>query len=115
MAYTIKELADIAGVSVRTLHYYDQIGLLQPAYIYDNGYRIYEAPELTRLQHILFFRSLDFSLKEIQEILDASSYDVRRLLEEQKKLTITRVKLSMLMESIDWRNPVRSEGLAYVA
>ncbi len=58
MSYTVKELADLSGVSVRTLHYYDEIGLLQPSYIETNGYRYYEEKELLLLQQILFFREL---------------------------------------------------------
>ncbi len=60
--YTVKELSTLAGVSVRTLHYYDQIGLLSPARIAENGYRQYDNAALLRLQQILFYRELDFKL-----------------------------------------------------
>lgn len=75
MAYTVKELAKLSGVSVRTLHFYDEIDLLKPAYYGENGYRYYEEPELLRLQQILFFRELDFELKQIQQILGRSDYN----------------------------------------
>lgn len=74
MAYTVKELAKLSGVSVRTLHFYDEIGILKPAYLGENGYRYYEEAELLRLQQILFFRELDFELKQIQQILGRSDY-----------------------------------------
>ncbi len=79
--YTVKELSTLAGVSVRTLHYYDQIGLLRPAKIAENGYRQYDDAALMRLQQILFYRELDFSLKEIIALLDAPDFDQIKALE----------------------------------
>jgi len=73
--YTVKQLAELSGVSVRTLHHYDEIGLLEPAYVGDNGYRYYEEEELLRLQQILLHRELGFSLKEIGALLDDPSFD----------------------------------------
>ena len=73
--YTVKELSSLAGVSVRTLHYYDQIGLLSPARIAQNGYRQYDDAALLRLQQILFYRELDFKLKDIKELLDAPDFE----------------------------------------
>jgi DNA-binding transcriptional MerR regulator len=68
----IKEFAEVTGVSVRTLHYYDEIGLLVPAFVEQNtGYRYYDETSLLRMQEILFYRELDFSLKSIGEILAA--------------------------------------------
>jgi DNA-binding transcriptional MerR regulator len=69
MAYTVKQMADMAGVSVRTLHYYDQIGLLKPETYSRSGYRLYSETSVTRLQQILFFREMDFNLKEICQIM----------------------------------------------
>ncbi len=63
--YTIKELADLAGITTRTLRYYDQLGLLKPAEIGENGYRYYDRGNLLNLQQILFFRELDVPLKQI--------------------------------------------------
>ena len=66
MSYTVKQLADLAGVSPRTLHYYDQIGLLRPEKVARNGYRCYDDPAMLRLQQILFFKELGFSLEQIR-------------------------------------------------
>src|SRR5699024_926678 len=65
---TVKEVADLAGISVRTLHYYDDIGLLVPDEITDSGYRLYSDENLETLQQILFFKELDFPLKEIKTV-----------------------------------------------
>ena len=73
--YTVKELSTLAGISVRTLHYYDQIGLLKPAKIAENGYRQYDDATLLRLQQILFYRELDFKLKDIKELLDSPAFE----------------------------------------
>lgn len=73
--YTVKRLARLSGVSVRTLHHYDEIGLLKPARLGGNRYRWYEEPELLRLQQILFYRELGFSLQEIAELLDRPGFD----------------------------------------
>ena len=74
MSYTIKKLAVMSGVSVRTLHFYDEVGLLKPAYIGANGYRHYEEPQLLMLQQILFYRELGFELKRIKEILSQRKF-----------------------------------------
>jgi DNA-binding transcriptional MerR regulator len=73
MSYRVKGLAELSGVTIRTLRWYDTIGLLKPAYHGANGYRYYEEEQLLRLQQILFFRELGFSLKDIQKILEADS------------------------------------------
>lgn len=73
--YTVKQLAKLSGVTVRTLHYYDEIDLLNPAEIGDNGYRYYFRSELLRLQQILFYRDLDMPLKQIKALLDAPDFD----------------------------------------
>ena len=75
MAYTVKELATVSGVTVRTLHFYDEVGLLKPAYCAGNGYRYYEEKELLTLQQILFFRELGFELKQAKRILNRSDFD----------------------------------------
>lgn len=86
MMKTVKEVSRISGVSVRTLHYYDEIGLLAPSGITDAGYRLYDDTALERLSQILFFRELDFPLKEIKEILDSPSFDRRAALSRQVEL-----------------------------
>jgi DNA-binding transcriptional MerR regulator len=102
MAYTVHELATLAGVSVRTLHYYDEIGLLVPASTLKNGYRQYEEPQLIRLQQILFFRELDFELSEIKELLSRPGYSVVGALREQKKLLeLKRKRIGKLLTTIN--------------
>ena len=73
--HTVKQVARLSGVSVRTLHHYDEIGLLKPACVGANGYRYYGREELLRLQQILFHRELGFSLEEIGRTLDAKGFD----------------------------------------
>jgi DNA-binding transcriptional MerR regulator len=73
---TVKKLADSAGVSVRTLHYYDEAGLLQPRYRSANGYRQYDEDAVVRLQQIMFFRELDFSLAEIKKIMSQPDFNM---------------------------------------
>lgn len=83
---TVKEVSRLTGVSVRTLHYYDSIGLLRPTQTTESGYRLYDDAALERLQSILLFRELQFPLKEIRSILDSPSYDRNRALEQQIEL-----------------------------
>lgn len=103
MKMQIKEFAALAGVSVRTLHYYDEIGLLKPAQVDpQTGYRYYSGASLLRMQEILFYRELDFSLKSIGEILAAPNHDTRRALQEQKQLlTLKKERLEKLISAID--------------
>lgn len=102
MAYTINQLARLSGVSVRTLHYYDEIGLLKPSFVMTNGYRQYERPELLRLQHILFFRELDFPLAEIQRLLDAPDFDMASALRKHKQsIEVKRDRLGRVLATID--------------
>jgi len=83
MEYTINKLAKLAGVSVRTLHHYDQIGLLSPQRLVSNGYRVYGQEELLQLQQILFFRELGLSLSTIQEIMHNPTFDRQAALQQQ--------------------------------
>ena len=103
MKMQIKEFAEFTGVSVRTLHYYDEIGLLTPAFVdKSTGYRFYDENSLLRMQEILFYRELDFSLKSIAEILSSSDHDTRKSLEEQKiLLTLKKERLERLISAID--------------
>lgn len=73
--YLIKQLADMAGVTVRTLRHYDQVGLLRPAFVGENGYRYYTRVELLRLQQIMFFREMDMPLKDIQRVMAGTEFD----------------------------------------
>lgn len=102
MDYTVQKLAQISGVSVRTLHYYDQIGLLEPAYIKPNGYRYYREKELLQLQQILFFRELGFELKNIQRILGKGDFDKMAALHAQKKVLQSEIgRMNELIQTID--------------
>ena len=83
---TVKEVSRISGVSVRTLHHYDTLGLLKPTQVTNAGYRLYDDTALQRLQAILLFRELQFPLKEIQQILDSPEFDPMAALEQQIEL-----------------------------
>jgi DNA-binding transcriptional MerR regulator len=100
--YKVQKLAEIAGVSVRTLHHYDQIGLLKPGIRSEAGYRMYGEAELLRLQQILFFKELDFPLKEIGAILDKPGFDVLEALSYHKKMIEEKLsRTSRLLRTID--------------
>ncbi|MGE3311278.1 MAG: MerR family transcriptional regulator [Limisphaerales bacterium] len=86
MAFTVKKLAAMSGVSVRTLHWYDEVGLLKPAYHGVNGYRYYEEAQLLKLQQILFYRELGLELKQIRRILGRSDFDKMAALESHQKV-----------------------------
>ena len=103
MKMQIKEFAAFTGVSVRTLHYYDEIGLLLPAFVdRSTGYRYYDENSLLRMQQILFYRELDFSLKRIGEILSSPNYDKEKVLCEQKRLLVLKKeRLEKLICAID--------------
>jgi DNA-binding transcriptional MerR regulator len=102
MAYTVKQLADLAGVSPRTLHYYDQIGLLSPSAHGANGYRYYGEEAALRLQQILFFRELDFSLAELREIIDGPAFDLLHALQNHRRALQGRIgRLNELIHTID--------------
>lgn len=85
---SISQAANLSGVSVRTLQYYDQIGLLKPAAVSESGYRLYTQANLQKLQQILFFRELKFPLKDIIKILNQPDFDYQKALMEQRKLLI---------------------------
>ena len=103
MKMTVKEFANLSGVSVRTLHYYDEIGLLKPSFVDDQtGYRFYDEISLERMQEIMFYRELEFSLKRIQEILSSPNYDTRKAFEEQKRLlTLKKERLERIISAVD--------------
>ena len=83
---TVHEVSRLAGVSIRTLQYYDRIGLLHPAGYTDAGYRLYDDTDLERLQHILLFRELEFPLKDIKAIINSPDFDRSKALEQQIEL-----------------------------
>jgi DNA-binding transcriptional MerR regulator len=84
MVYSVKQLATLAGVSARTLHYYDEIKLLKPSSIGENGYRYYDDTAVLRLQQVLFFKALGLGLKEIKEIIDSPGFDVLNTLQKHR-------------------------------
>lgn len=109
--YTVKQLARLAGVSVRTLHHYDQIGLLQPALRTPAGYRLYQHADLLRLQQILFYRELDVPLAKIQALLDRPGFDpVRALRDHRQNLREKADRLAQLIETIDRTLSQYTEG-----
>ena len=119
MAYTVKQVAELSGVSVRTLHFYDEVGLLKPAYTGANGYRFYEEPQLLTLQQVLFYRELGLELRQIRELLDRPDFHRvdalrahRAALEE--RLARTRRLLETIDHTIDHlegRKPMKGEQM----
>ena len=99
---TVKEISDLTGISVRTLHYYDEIGLLKPTEKSDAGYRLYDDKALETLQQILFFREFDISLKEIKAVLDNPALERNQILQAQRKMLVTKKeRMERLIASID--------------
>lgn len=102
MKYTVQKLATLAGITVRTLHHYDSIGLLKPIVKPSNGYRMYSDSEVKRLQQILFFRELAFSLEDIKRMMDAPDFNAVQALQDQKMLlTLKKERLARLISAID--------------
>jgi len=98
----IKELSQLTGISIRTLRYYDEIGLLKPSSLTEAGYRLYDDKALERLQEILFFKELELPLGEIKAILDNPGYDRQQILLTQKEiLTRKRNRLNSILELIE--------------
>jgi DNA-binding transcriptional MerR regulator len=102
MTYSVKQLARLSGVTVRTLHFYDEIGLLKPAFLGANGYRFYQEKQLLTLQQILFFRELGLELKEIQRLLGRSRFDHAKALRSHRKTLLADMdRKRELIETID--------------
>ncbi|MCM3693887.1 MerR family transcriptional regulator [Neobacillus niacini] len=102
MEYTIQKLASLAGVSTRTLRYYDEIGILKPARINSSGYRIYGQAEVNRLQQILFYRELGVGLDSIKDIVTAPTFDgAKALREHREKLLEKKEQLDLLIANVD--------------
>lgn len=102
MEYTVQKLARLAGVSTRTLRYYDEIGILKPARISSSGYRIYGQKEVDLLQQIMFYRELGVSLPDIREILTSPDFDkVKALKEHKNRLLEQRNRLDMLIRNVE--------------
>ncbi|SHI07684.1 MerR family transcriptional regulator [Desulfosporosinus lacus] len=102
MEYTVQKLGRLAGVSTRTLRYYDEIGILKPTRINSSGYRIYGQAEVDRLQQILFYRELGVGLQSIKDIVTAPSFDgTKALREHREKLLEKREQLNELIANVD--------------
>ena len=98
----ISDVAKLTGVTVRTLHYYDEIGLLKPSEVTEAGYRVYNDTDLEALQQILFFRELDFSLEDIRKIMQNPAYEKESALRKQKELLLQkRRRLDSLISLVD--------------
>jgi DNA-binding transcriptional MerR regulator len=101
-SYTVKQLATLAGVTVRTLHHYDQIGLLKPSSVGPNGYRYYGLDALVRLQQILFYRELDVPLDDIRRITGSRDFDVLTALESHRSALLAEVsRIKRLIQTVD--------------
>lgn len=102
MEYTIQKLGKIAGVSTRTLRYYDEIGLLKPARVNSSGYRIYGSTQIARLQQILFYRELGFALESITKILNSTSFDAKEALAEHRACLLKqKERLDLLIANVE--------------
>ena len=102
MEYTVKKLGEIAGVSPRTLRYYDEIELLKPARVNSSGYRIYGQKEVDRLQQILFYKELGVGLDEIKDILDDPAFDATLALQKHREMLLNRrTQLDQLIANVD--------------
>lgn len=105
---TVNEVSKLAGVSIRTLQYYDKIGLLKPARYTESGYRLYDDTGLERLQQILLFRELEFPLKEIKEIITGSNFDKVKALDQQ--IELLTLKKEHLENLIDFARKLKTKG-----
>lgn len=105
---TVKEISRVTGISVRTLHYYDEINLLKPTKVTDAGYRLYDDTALERLHRILLFRELQFPLKEIKTILDSPDFDAASALQEQ--ITLLEMQKNRLDEIIHSAREILMKG-----
>jgi DNA-binding transcriptional MerR regulator len=108
-SYSVGRVADLSGVTIRTLHHYDEIGLLSPGGRSDAGYRVYEDADLERLQRILFYRELGFTLKEISTIIDDPNTDAMGHLRRQRGLLVERIeKFGAMVDAIDYEMEART-------
>ncbi|MGM9639945.1 MAG: MerR family transcriptional regulator [Faecousia sp.] len=106
---TVKEVSKLTGVSVRTLHHYDAIGLLRPTKVTDAGYRMYDDAALSRLQNILLFRELQFPLKEIKEILDSPNFDQSEAIRQQ--IELLELQYQHIGKLISFAREIQNKGV----
>lgn len=100
MLYTVKEVSELSGVTIKTLHHYHKIGLLLPAEISEAGYRLYGSNELKRLQHILFYRELDFPLEQIKILMEGTPERSKMLLKQEKLLVDRADRLGTILQTL---------------
>ncbi len=105
---TVHEVSKLSGVSIRALHHYDHIGLLPATKVSDVGYRLYDAAALERLQHILLFKELEFSLKEIKNILDSPNFQREKALEQQ--IHLFELRIEHFQNLIDLARGIKKNG-----
>jgi DNA-binding transcriptional MerR regulator len=111
-SYSVGRVAALSGVTIRTLHHYDEIGLLSPGGRSDAGYRLYEEADLERLQRILFYRELGFTLKEISTIVDDPDTDAMGHLRRQRGLLVERLeRLNAMVDAIEYEMEVRTMNI----
>jgi DNA-binding transcriptional MerR regulator len=111
-SYSVGRVAAISGVTIRTLHHYDEIGLLSPGGRSDAGYRVYRDSDLERLQRILFYRELGFTLKEISTIIEDPNTDAMGHLRRQRGLLIGRIeRLGAMVDAIDYEMEARTMNI----
>lgn len=110
---TVNEVSKISGISVRTLHYYDEIGLFTATDVTESGYRLYDEASLERLQQILLFKTLEFPLKEIKEILDSPDFDRSKALEQQ--IELLELRKEHLQNLINFARGVKAIGVKYMS
>ena len=96
-SFSVSQVSKLAGVSVRTLHHYDQIGLLTPLRRQDNGYRCYAERHLVKLQQIMLYRQLDFSLEQIRDMMQAPDFDAVSVLQQQHALLLSKLDATQQM------------------
>lgn len=112
LEYTVQKLGELAGISTRTIRYYDEIDILKPARINSSGYRIYGQSEVNRLQQILFYRELGVSLSDIKNIIEEPSFnEAVALLEHRRKLIEKREQLDLLIANVDKTISSQNGGL----
>jgi DNA-binding transcriptional MerR regulator len=111
MEYTVQKLSQLAGISARTIRYYDEIGILKPARINSSGYRIYGRAEVDRLQQILFYRELGVDLQSIKKIMSSPAFDeVKALSEHREQLLARRKQLDLLIRNVEKTIAQRKKG-----
>ncbi len=109
---TVHEVSKLAGVSIRTLQYYDKIGLLRPTEYTEAGYRLYDDADLGRLQQILLFRELEFPLKDIKKIIESPDFDSSKALEQQ--IALLTLKKEHIENLIDFARGIKALGVDYL-